>query len=108
MVSFGCGADRNCGSGSHGLEGRLDRRRYESVWARRSEAESEDREREGNWAMRIRLTNVAHVIARCWTSAEERTRALVQEKYGGPSEEFITFLFCGELRVIVETASQAR
>lgn len=57
---------------------------------------------------RIPLRHTADVIGRCWLSAEERTRAAVAEKYWGPAEENVTFIFSGELRACVESASRNR
>src|SRR5687768_574187 len=56
----------------------------------------------------VSLRQVANVISQGWQCAEERTRLLVGERYWSPAEEHITFLFSGELRASVETASQNR
>jgi hypothetical protein len=59
-------------------------------------------------ATQIRLKKLSAVIAQCWASAEEEARAAIREKYWGPTEEQITFLFSGALRGAVASASRAR
>jgi hypothetical protein len=59
-------------------------------------------------ATQIRLKNVSDVIAQCWSSAEVETSEAVRNKYWGPTEEQITFLFSGALRGTVELASRDR
>lgn len=56
----------------------------------------------------IHLQNLGQVIAKCWAHAEEATAKAIREKYFDPPEEFITFLFAGELRVAVEGANKRR
>ena len=56
----------------------------------------------------VKLTNVGLLIARCWCEAKEETIRTVGEKYWGPAEEQITFLFASELRVAAQKASNAR
>jgi len=56
----------------------------------------------------ITLKHTAHLIAKCWTTAEDATRTLIAQKYNHPSEENITFLFTGELKKTVEDSSHKR
>lgn len=56
--------------------------------------------------MEIRLKALGQVIANCWVEAEEATAKAVAEKYPDLGEEYITFLFAGELRASVAQASR--
>jgi hypothetical protein len=56
----------------------------------------------------MQITNVVRVLARCWETAERKTRSVIARKYYGADETQITFLFRGELRYAVAQASDAR
>jgi hypothetical protein len=58
--------------------------------------------------LEIKLTHLAKLLEDCWDSAELETAKLVGRKYPAPNEENLTFLFSGELRSMVEQASEAR
>ena len=58
--------------------------------------------------MEIHLTHLANLLERCWIRAEQQTARLVSQKYPAPCEENLTFLFSGELREVIEQASEAR
>jgi len=58
--------------------------------------------------MDITLTSLAKVVERCWRNAELITADIIARKHPSPSEEQITFLFSGELRSAVDSASRAR
>lgn len=55
--------------------------------------------------MEVKLNKLAQVIAGCWAEAESRLTDVIAEKYPNPSEELITNLLAGELRVSVACAS---
>lgn len=54
------------------------------------------------------LLNTQNLIARCWNDAEERVRKLINKKYWGGGEEFITELFHGELRSVLDEVNKRR
>lgn len=58
--------------------------------------------------MEIQLTSLGRLVATCWDHAEAETAKAVADKYPDPSEEQITFLFAGELRMAVAQASRER
>ena len=58
--------------------------------------------------MDVTLTTLGQLIARCWNRAEDSVRGLVAQKHPAPSEELLTDLFAGELRVAVAKASKGR
>lgn len=48
------------------------------------------------------------LLIECWKMAEENLRKLIEKKYWGFGEEFITQLFFGELRESIDKANEAR
>ena len=59
-------------------------------------------------ALDISLTALGQLIARCWNTAEINLRNLVAQKYPASTEEFLTSVLAGELRVAVADASNTR
>ncbi|HLJ90657.1 MAG TPA: hypothetical protein VKZ53_27870 [Candidatus Angelobacter sp.] len=55
----------------------------------------------------LTLTHLQSEIVSCWQNAERETAKDVLQKYYDPPEEFVTRLFCGELRYVVGSASEA-
>jgi hypothetical protein len=58
--------------------------------------------------LEIKLKRLAQVIAGCWTEAESNLGQLITQAYPRPSEELITDLLVGQLRMSVERASGNR
>jgi hypothetical protein len=56
--------------------------------------------------MDIELSNLIHLVQECWGRAEAQTIDLVATKYPGPREDFITYIFAGELRTLLATESE--
>jgi hypothetical protein len=53
----------------------------------------------------IRLTTLGRLIEQCWNSAKTDTANSISQKYHGPNEEQLTFLFASELRNAIAEAS---
>jgi hypothetical protein len=58
--------------------------------------------------LEIKLKRLAQVIAGCWTEAESSLAQIIAQAHPRPSEELITDLLAGELRMSVERASSNR
>lgn len=54
----------------------------------------------------IPLKHLGTLISKCWSEAEQLTASAVSERYFGPNEETITFLFASELRALVSRHSK--
>lgn len=54
----------------------------------------------------IPLTHLGTLISKCWSEAEQLTASAISERYFGPNEETITFLFASELRALVSRHSK--
>jgi hypothetical protein len=57
--------------------------------------------------MDVNLTTLGQLIESCWNCAETETAKGVAQKHPTPTEEEITFLFSGELRMAIAAASAA-
>jgi len=58
--------------------------------------------------LEIKLKKLAQVIAGCWIEAESSLAQIIAQKHPRPSEELITDLLVGELRLSIERASSNR
>jgi hypothetical protein len=58
--------------------------------------------------MEIKLRNLALTIARCWEQAEAATAREIANQFPHPTEEQVTFLFSGKLRLEVDEVSRQR
>ena len=58
-----------------------------------------------NCIVSMKIGNLAKLVAKCWTSAEEAVRREIEQRHHDSDEEFITALFRGELRQQCDQAS---
>ncbi|MDL1989136.1 MAG: hypothetical protein LWX08_16180, partial [Deltaproteobacteria bacterium] len=52
------------------------------------------------------IPKIADIVTNCWIRAEKKTRKLLADRHFDKDEEFITELFHGEFRCIVDKASK--
>jgi hypothetical protein len=55
----------------------------------------------------IAIPNVTALLVECWAKAEKQTREGLRKRFHDKDEEFVTELFHGEFRAVVDTASRA-
>lgn len=54
----------------------------------------------------IKLTKTLNLLIDCWSTVEDKVRALIAERYWAHDEVFITRLFCGELKWALQRESE--